>query len=275
MAETFARVVKEATSETSVADQPDHHGLEWGTLVAFPAGETVSLWEIVRDAPDRLKIHNALLRYDPDLARTVAKELRRQPGVLACRVSPWRHDLKITYDPAQWNDLTLVGLAEAILQRMVCPDSDLSAAENGTTPTLASGLRRLYYLAMAGGSFVLTLVGLIVPGIPTVPFLLATSYYLVRSSPRLSRLLSRSWFFGPILTDLSKRGGLRPINKIKLIGLTLALGTVTLVLIGPPLIFVVIMITAATASVYAITRMPGVPPQTRRSPSRGMAPAPA
>ena len=88
---------------------------------------------------------------------------------------------------------------------------------------------------MAGGSFVLTLVGLIVPGIPTVPFLLATSYYLVRSSPRLSRLLSRSWFFGPILTDLSKRGGLRPINKIKLIGLTLVLGTVTLVLIGPPL----------------------------------------
>ena len=80
MAEIFARAVKEATSESSVADQPDHHGLEWGTLAAFPAGETVSLWEIVRDAPDRLKIHNALLRYDPDLARTVAKATARTAG---------------------------------------------------------------------------------------------------------------------------------------------------------------------------------------------------
>ena len=234
----------------------------------------MSLWEIVREAPDRLKIHNILLRYDSSLARKVGKALRGQPGVLACRVSPWRHDLTITYDPAQSNDLALVGLAEAILQRIVCPDPDLSAAENGTTPTLATGLRRLYYLAMAGGSFVLTLVGLVVPGIPTAPFLLATSYYLVRSSPRLNRLLSRSWFFGPILTDLSKRGGLRPINKIKLIGLTLALGTVTLVLIGPPLVLVVSCSRPHGKRVRHHAD-PGVPPRTRKSRSRGMTPAPA
>lgn len=275
MAETFARAVKEATSGSSAESQMDHHGLEWGTLAAFPAGETVSLWETVREAPDRLKVYNALLRYDSTLARKVAKELRAQPGVFSCRVSPWRHELKITYDPAQLNNLALVGLAEAILQRNVCPDSDRSATENGTSPTLASGLRRLYYLTMAGGSFVLTVIGLVVPGIPTAPFLLATSYYLVRSSPRLNRILSRSWFFGPILTDLSKRGGLRPINKIKLIGLTLVLGTVTLVLIGPPLILVLLMIGATTASIYTITRIPGIPSRSKKSSSQGLAPASA
>ena len=47
MAETFARAVKEATSGSSDESQADHHGLEWGTLAAFPAGETVSLWETV------------------------------------------------------------------------------------------------------------------------------------------------------------------------------------------------------------------------------------
>ena len=189
-------------------------------------------------------------------------------------MSPWRHDLKITYDPAQSNNLVLVGLAEAILQRNVCPDSDRSATENGTSPTSASGLRRLYYLTMAGGSFVLTVIGLVVPGIPTAPFLLATSYYLVRSSPRLNRILSRSWFFGRILTDL-KRGGLRPINKIKLIGLTLVLGTVTLVLIGPPLVLVLHMIGATTASIYTITRIPGIPSRSKKSSSQGLAPASA
>ena len=278
MARTFARAVNEATSETSAQDQPDHHGFDWGTLAAFPAGETVSLWEIVHQAQDKMKICNTLLRYDSTLARKVAKELRGLPGVFSCRVSPWRHNLTITYDPDQLNDFALVSLAEVVLQRIVCPDSDRSAAEKETAPTLVSGLRRLYYLTMAGGSFVLTLVGLVIPGVPTAPFLLATSYYLVRSSPRLNRVLSRTWFLGPILTDLSKRGGLRPINKFKLIVLTLTLGTVTLVVVGPPLILVLLMAAATTASVYAITRIPGVRSRGRgssKSSSRGLAPAPA
>ena len=111
---------------------------------------------------------------------------------------------------------------------------------------------------MAGGSFGLTAVGLIVPGIPTVPFLLATSYYLARSSPTLNRKLLRSKFFGPILSDLETGGGLRRINKVKLIGFTLAVGLVTAVLIGPPLLILLLMATVTSASIYAITRIPGL-----------------
>jgi uncharacterized membrane protein YbaN (DUF454 family) len=124
-------------------------------------------------------------------------------------------------------------------------------------------LRRWYYLALAGGSFTLMVVGLIVPGIPTVPFLLATSYYLARSSPRLDRALSQSWFFGPILTDLEKSGGLRPINKIKLIGLTLAVCALTLVVAGPSLVLLLIMGAAASVSIYAIKRIPAFRPEQR------------
>ena len=36
----------------------------------------------------------------------------------------------------------------------------------------------------------MTLVGLVVPGIPTVPFLLATSFYLARSSPSMNERLA-------------------------------------------------------------------------------------
>ena len=161
-------------------------------------------------------------------------------GVLTCRVSPFRHDLRITYDPAPGADFAVVGRSEEVMRRILRPEPERPAAEESGSPAVATGLRRLYYLTMAGGSFTLTLVGLVVPGIPTVPFLLATSYYLVRSSPRLNRSLSRSWFFGPILTDLEKWGGLRPINKLKLVGLTLTIGAVTLVLIGPPLVLLLI-----------------------------------
>jgi hypothetical protein len=95
-------------------------------------------------------------------------------------------------------ELAVVDCSEAVLRRSLRPEPEPSAAEGETTPAMATGPRRLYYLALAGGSFTLTVIGLIVPGIPTIPFLVATGYYLARSSPRLNKALSRSWFFGPI-----------------------------------------------------------------------------
>ena len=76
------------------------------------------------------------------------------------------------------------------------------------------------YLALAGGSFAMTLVGLVVPGIPTVPFLLTTSYYLARSSRRLDERLRRTPLFGPILVEWERRHGLSRSSKLKLMGLT-------------------------------------------------------
>ncbi len=50
---------------------------------------------------------------------------------------------------------------------------------------------RLVDLAMAGGSFVLAIGGVILPGIPTLPFVIMTGRYAIRVSPRIERLLTR------------------------------------------------------------------------------------
>ena len=47
-------------------------------------------------------------------------------------------------------------------------------------------------LAAAGGCFVMSIVGVITPGIPTVPFVLATGYFLARSSPGLHQRFRNS-----------------------------------------------------------------------------------
>jgi uncharacterized membrane protein YbaN (DUF454 family) len=203
--------------------------------------------------------------------------MRAVPGVLACRVSPFRRDLKIAYDPARLTEFAVVDRPEEVLRRLLRrepepdPEPRSSSPEGGPEPAVASGPRRVYYLAMAGGCFTLTLVGLAVPGVPTVPLLLATSYYLARSSRRLNRRLARSWFFGPILTDLQKHGGLRPINKLKLVGLILAVGAITLVMAGPSLILILIMASAGSVSLYTIRRIPDLPAAGGELPS----PAPA
>jgi uncharacterized membrane protein YbaN (DUF454 family) len=76
-------------------------------------------------------------------------------------------------------------------------------------------------MALAGLFFVLGALGAVLPVLPTTPFLLLTSYFLARSSPRLNRWLLASRFFGPILRDWQQLGGVRPDVKVKAVMIVL------------------------------------------------------
>lgn len=78
-----------------------------------------------------------------------------------------------------------------------------------------TGLRKILNLTLAAGFFLLAVVGIVLPGLPTTPFLLLTSYFLVRSYPQLNEVLLKSRLFGGILTDWQIRGGVRRDVKIK------------------------------------------------------------
>jgi len=273
MSSRFAQAVRDALSEQERAIQSDGPKDDWAALASFPAGRSVSSWEIVHESPDYLKLRNGILRQDSNLARRTAKELRQTPGIITARVSPWRRSLKIRYDASQMSDSAVVDTAEAIMRRLLRPQLDQRASDHEDAEVVATGMRRVYYLAMASGSFTLTILGLVVPGVPTVPFLMATSYYLVRSSPRLNRMLLRSRFFGPIVEDLQSSGGLRPLNKRKLIALVLAVSVVTILLTLPPLSLLLLISGVSGLSIYAISRIPGI--SGNRKTSVKSVPAPA
>lgn len=82
-------------------------------------------------------------------------------------------------------------------------------------PPTVTGVRRFVYLTLAAIFFVLGAIGAILPGLPTTPLLLLTSYFLLRTSPKLNEKLLQSRFFGPILTDWQRRGGVRRHIKLK------------------------------------------------------------
>ncbi len=258
MAGRFAAAMRDALAEPKRDGQTDGHAGDWAALAAFPAGRAVSSWEIVRESADCLKLRNAMLRHDSELARSTAKELRKSSGILTARISPWRRDLTIRYETSQMSDLAVVNMVEAIMRRLLRPQLDQPAGDHQETPAVATGLRRVYYMVMASGSFTMTIVGFLVPGVPTVPFLMATSYYLVRSSPRLNQKLLHSRFFGPILEDLQSAGGLRSWNKAKLIGLILVVGCLTIVLALPPLSLLLLISAISGLSVYGISRIPTI-----------------
>jgi uncharacterized membrane protein YbaN (DUF454 family) len=115
-------------------------------------------------------------------------------------------------------------------------ESDGSIAPPAFRPILArmkaSGLTRLFYLTAAGGCLSGAIVGLVVPGIPTLSLGLATSYFLVRSSPKLNERLRESRAFGCLVRDFEDHGGIRSGAKSEAIILALAAGAAAVLLGG-------------------------------------------
>ena len=116
--------------------------------------------------------------------------------------------------------------------------------------------RRAFYLACGGVFFVLGTLGAILPGLPTTPFLLLTSYFLMRSSPRLNAALLRSRFFGPILIDWQIHGGVRPDIKVKSICVVSAGTAVSVLSLGDSLWLKGLVLSLAGVGVLVIIRLP-------------------
>lgn len=68
-------------------------------------------------------------------------------------------------------------------------------------------MRKRLYIALGCLSAALGLVGIFVPGLPTTPFLLLSSWLFYRSSRRLHEALHRSRWFGPYLRRYQSREG--------------------------------------------------------------------
>lgn len=101
-------------------------------------------------------------------------------------------------------------------------------------PELANGYRRrLYY--MAGLVFLgIGGLGVVLPILPTTPFLLLASYFFARSSPRLEAWLRRAPYFGPLIHDWEEHRGVRPRVKASAIAIVVLVIGATVLFSGAP-----------------------------------------
>ena len=93
------------------------------------------------------------------------------------------------------------------------PQEPVAAANIEREHSVQTGLRRWLFVALGGIFVALGLVGVVLPGIPTTPFLLVASYFFVRSSPALHQRLLRSKLFGPTLQDWQRHRGVKRKTK--------------------------------------------------------------
>jgi uncharacterized protein len=85
-------------------------------------------------------------------------------------------------------------------------------------PRRSARAMRWLYLSLAAIFFTLAVAGVVLPVLPTTPFLLLTSWCLLRSSPELYERLKRSRVFGRFLRDWELHHGVRP--EVKIVALT-------------------------------------------------------
>ncbi|MBX3727525.1 MAG: YbaN family protein [Xanthomonadales bacterium] len=67
-------------------------------------------------------------------------------------------------------------------------------------------LRRVLWWLLAWTALVLGLIGVVLPGLPTTPFILLAAYAAARGSPRLAAWLHGHRQFGPMISDWQAHG---------------------------------------------------------------------
>jgi uncharacterized membrane protein YbaN (DUF454 family) len=272
MAGAFADSVREAAAGSPNGGRTPwwRRTAGWVALTAYTLPGGVSVWETLEVKPGRIRLRHQEFAGDHVRLSRLADALSTLPEVAACHVRPWSSRLTIEIRQERTAPVRFLDKVERTWENLLAagplgskdPERGLSEV-GGASTEVATGLKRLKYLALAGGSFAMTLVGLVVPGIPTVPFLLATSYYLARSSPRLDGMLRRTAFFGGILSEWEQHHALSRWSKGKLVGLTLTIVVVTLALTPLTPVALIVILLVSSLSLYEIARLPALPEEPR------------
>ena len=78
-------------------------------------------------------------------------------------------------------------------------------------------LKKKLYIAFGFLAVALAIVGVFIPGLPTVPFLLVALFCFERSSKKYHDMIMNNKYFGPVLQDYYSGKGLTLSIKIKAI----------------------------------------------------------
>lgn len=236
---------------------------EW-TRVARRGGWR-SVWQLSNSGSGPVCLHHEVMAERGPLTARLCESLAALPQVT--RVTPHEPSRALVVDLSarEVDELQLLQLADSIVQ-----DATGAGLPETVRQELVGTLgrvRRGLHLALAGASFGMAIAGAVVPGIPTVPFLLVTSFFLVRSSPALHDRLHRSRLFGPMLRDWQQQRGMRWETKAVSLMIIATTVTLTLLLVEVPLPLLPVMLVFTSLGIGWILRLPTV--RVAESPAEG------
>lgn len=97
-------------------------------------------------------------------------------------------------------------------------------------------------------------VGVVLPVLPTTPFVILGAFCFAKGSPRLAHALERNRIFGPMITDWRAYGAIAPRYKLIAHGMMVAALLLSIVAGVSSMVLLVQIICMAGASAYILTR---------------------
>jgi uncharacterized membrane protein YbaN (DUF454 family) len=82
-----------------------------------------------------------------------------------------------------------------------------------------SKIVRILYIFLGTLSLIIGFIAIVIPGIPTTPFLLLTAALYVRSSPKLYDKVIKNKFLGPYILRYKENKGMTKQQKFSAMGL--------------------------------------------------------
>ena len=113
---------------------------------------------------------------------------------------------------------------------------------------------RAAWTSLGWVALVLGGIGLLLPVVPTTPFVILAAFAFGRGSPAMRARLERSRHFGPAIRDWEERGAIKPAHKALACGL-MACSFVGAVVLGlGPVILLVQGIIMRAVAVFVLSR---------------------
>ena len=124
-------------------------------------------------------------------------------------------------------------------------------------------LARLSLIVAGWVSLALAVAGVVLPVLPTTPFVLLSAGCFAKSSPRFHQWLLRQKYFGQMIRDYQAYKGIQKQTKIRAISLIWLSMTISALIIGKVWLAAMLFSIAICVSLY-LWRMPTAPSSTQQ-----------
>ena len=115
-------------------------------------------------------------------------------------------------------------------------------------------MRRFGWLALGWGAVALGMLGVVLPALPTTPFLLVAAVAFGKAAPQLKTWLETHRHFGPPIRDWEERGAISLGAKKLAVTMMVLLFALSLALGLAPWILVLQGVAMSAAAAFILTR---------------------
>lgn len=116
---------------------------------------------------------------------------------------------------------------------------------------------RPMWITLGLAALALGAAGVVLPLLPTTPFVLLAAYCFAKSSPRLHDWLVKHRLFGPLIENWERHGAISPRAKTVAVATMVATPVVTLLIGAPPWALVTQIVVLMGAATFVLTRPSG------------------